>query len=192
MFKVVLLGEGRVGKTSMIKQIMKKNFTENEISTTQASHYQKVVKLDNRNVTLDIWDTAGQEQYHALGPVYYRDADAAILVFDVTMKETFAMVKSWVKEISSTCEKDIVYVIAGNKVDLIETPQMEEAWQFARSIKGEYIETSAKTGINLDLLLLTVAKALVDRYETTSTTDMYSLSAPLLVSEEPESKKCCC
>lgn len=62
------------------------------------------------------------------------------------------------KEISSTCEKDIVYVIAGNKVDLIETPQMEEAWQFARSIKGEYIETSAKTGINLDLLLLTVAK----------------------------------
>lgn len=51
-----------------------------------------------------------------------------------------------------------MYVIAGNKVDLIETPQMEEAWQFARSIKGEYIETSAKTGINLDLLLLTVAK----------------------------------
>ena len=99
---------------------------------------------------------------------YCNIVDAAILVFDVTMKETFAMVsysvspnfqvKSWVKEISSTCEKDIVYVIAGNKVDLIETPQMEEAWQFARSIKGEYIETSAKTGINLDLLLLTVAK----------------------------------
>lgn len=62
------------------------------------------------------------------------------------------------KEISSTCEKDIVYVIAGNKVDLVQTPQMEEARQFAMSIKGEYIETSAKTGVNLDLLLMTVAK----------------------------------
>lgn len=62
------------------------------------------------------------------------------------------------KEISSTCEKDIVYVIAGNKVDLVQTPQMEEARQFAMSIKGEYIETSAKTGVNLDLLLITVAK----------------------------------
>lgn len=62
------------------------------------------------------------------------------------------------KEISSTCEKDIVYVIAGNKVDLVQTSQMEEARQFAMSIKGEYIETSAKTGVNLDLLLMTVAK----------------------------------
>ena len=176
----------------MVKQIMKKSFTENEVSTTQASHNQKTVKLDNQSVVLDIWDTAGQEQYHGLGPVYYRDADAAILVFDVTMKETFEMVKSWVQEISSICEKDLVYVIAGNKMDLVQSISNEEAEQFAKSIHGEYIETSAKTGANLDLLLRTVAQELVNRSHLEANADPYSITAPLLVAEEPKSKKCCC
>ena len=100
MFKVVLLGEGsirellsnrlgRVGKSSMIKQIMKGKFEEDEVTTTQASNCKKTVTVDNQvssvfgsltqTVTLDIWDTAGQERYHALGPVYYRDAGFVFL-----------------------------------------------------------------------------------------------------------------
>lgn len=67
--------------------------------------------------------------------------------------------KSWAREIASTCEKDIAYVIAGNKIDLVSTSGMQEASQFARSLQGEYIETSAKTGRNLDLLLQTVARS---------------------------------
>ena len=76
--------------------------------------------------------------------------------------------KSWVKEITSTCEKDIVYVIAGNKIDLNPSADIQEAEQFARSIQGECITTSAKTGSNLDLLFITVAKGKVQHFYFTS------------------------
>lgn len=76
--------------------------------------------------------------------------------------------KSWVKEITSTCEKDIVYVIAGNKIDLNPSADIQEAEQFARSIQGEYLTTSAKTGSNLDLLFITVAKGEVQSFFFTS------------------------
>lgn len=174
----------------MIKQIMKGRFEDDERTTTQASNYKKTVTVDEtvfylrnristQSVTLDIWDTAGQEQYHALGPVYYRDAgkvcfslliiDAAILVFDVTLPDTFEMVsswcyvllqvKAWVKEMNLVCQKKVVYVIAGNKTDLCNGGNFADVRAFAESINGSYIETSAKTGSNVKELLELVARS---------------------------------
>ena len=106
------------------------------------------------------------------------------------------------KEISLTCEKPMVYVIAGNKTDLVTNLNMAEARAFADSIHGIYIETSAKTGQNLDAMLQAVARgrakedlsvvALLQKSQETNESVAYSTTAPLLISEEAEKKKCCC
>jgi hypothetical protein len=97
--KVVLLGEGRVGKTSLVLRFCKDTYSESQAPTIQASFLDKTVSLGDSRVNLAIWDTAGQERFHALGPIYYRDADSALLVFDITDPDSFIKVKSWVKEL---------------------------------------------------------------------------------------------
>ena len=96
-FKVVLLGEGRVGKTSVLLRYTKGEYDDRQISTLQASYIDKKIMVGGTNVQLSIWDTAGQERFHALGPIYYRDADGALLVYDITDVESFNKVKKWVK-----------------------------------------------------------------------------------------------
>lgn len=98
-FKVVLLGEGRVGKTSLVLRFCKDTFTDGQPPTIQASCMDKVLRVGEKNLHLVIWDTAGQERFHALGPIYYRDADAALLVYDITDSDSFNKVKTWVKEL---------------------------------------------------------------------------------------------
>ena len=97
--KVVLLGEGRVGKTSLVLRFCKDSFSEAQPPTIQASYLDKQMTIGDKRLSLAIWDTAGQERFHALGPIYYRDADAALLVYDITDADSFKKVKSWVKEL---------------------------------------------------------------------------------------------
>jgi Ras-related protein Rab-21 len=117
-FKIVLLGEGRVGKTSILLRYTKGEYNDRQISTLQASYLDKRVNVGAKQVNLSVWDTAGQERFHALGPIYYRDADGALLVYDITDAESFVKVKKWVKELRKIVGNDITIAIAGNKIDL--------------------------------------------------------------------------
>ena len=117
-FKTVLLGEGRVGKTSILLRYINNTFSEKQSSTFQASYQEKILNIGNNSVSLAIWDTAGQERFHALAPIYYRDSNAAILVFDITDKTSFQKVQHWVEELRKIVGKDIVLIIAANKIDL--------------------------------------------------------------------------
>ena len=93
-YKVVLLGEGRVGKTSILIRFCQNNFDDRQQPTLQASYLDKKLNVDQQSVHLSIWDTAGQERFHALGPIYYRDADAALLVYDITDGDTLGRVRN--------------------------------------------------------------------------------------------------
>jgi Ras-related protein Rab-21 len=117
-FKLVLLGEGRVGKTSILVRYIKGAFDDRSPSTLQASYLDKAITVDGQTVQLSVWDTAGQERFHALGPLYYRDADAALIVYDITTAESFTRAQHWVKELRKIVGNDIAIAIAGNKVDL--------------------------------------------------------------------------
>eukprot|EP00057_Strongylocentrotus_purpuratus_P012963 XP_011667437.1 PREDICTED: ras-related protein Rab-21 [Strongylocentrotus purpuratus] len=88
-FKVVLLGEGCVGKTSLVLRYVENKFNDKHITTLQASFLNKKLNIGGKRVNLDIWDTAGQERFHALGPIYYRDSNGAILVYDITDEDSF-------------------------------------------------------------------------------------------------------
>ncbi|XP_063704515.1 ras-related protein Rab-21 [Culicoides brevitarsis] len=162
-FKVVLLGEGAVGKTSIVLRYIESKFNPKHITTLQASFLNKKINIDDNRVNLSIWDTAGQERFHALGPIYYRGSNGAILVYDITDEESFQKVKSWVKELKKMLGNEITLAIAGNKMDLAKDRQvsLETAEEYAKSVGAKHYETSAKLNEGIDDLFLALAKDMI-------------------------------
>ena len=162
-FKVVLLGEGCVGKTSLTLRYVRNEFNESHITTIQASFLQKRLNIEGARVNLAIWDTAGQERYHALGPIYYRDSDGALLVYDITDHQSFERVQSWVKELRKMLGKDITICIVGNKCDLEKDRNVsrDEAIAYAMAVGAAHFETSAKKYINVDEVFQHLAQLMI-------------------------------
>lgn len=159
---IVVLGESRVGKTSIMLRYCKNVFDEGQISTTDASSLEKTLRVEDTNVKLFIWDTAGQEEYHALNQVYYRDAVAAILVYDITDRDSFDKVQTWVEELRLYLPKDTPIAIAGNKCDLSNRQiDQEEVESYAKSINGAHFDTSAKTGKGIEEIFTEITKAVL-------------------------------
>ena len=153
--KVVLIGESGVGKTCIISRYISGTFDSNVTSTNGASYCSKNVKYENlgKNLLLDIWDTAGQEKYKSLTKFFYKDAAVAILVYDITRRESFDSIRDyWYGQVQENGSKNIVLGIAGNKCDLYENEAVpeQEAREFADKIGAIFELTSAQnnTGIN--------------------------------------------
>jgi len=163
-FKVVLLGEGCVGKTSLVLRYVENKFNDKHISTLQASFLNKKLNLNGRRINLAIWDTAGQERFHALGPIYYRDSNGAVLVYDITDEDSFQKVKNWVKELRKMLGSDVCLCIAGNKTDLEKDRivSQEEAEQYAESVGAKHYHTSAKLSKGIEEMFLDLSQRMVE------------------------------
>jgi Ras-related protein Rab-21 len=162
-FKVVLLGEGRVGKTCLCLRYCRGSFRDGQESTIQATYLDKRLNIGQRSVKLMIWDTAGQERFHALGPIYYRDAQGALLVYDITDRDSFTKVRKWVTELRRIVGRNIVLVIAGNKSDLMKRCQvdLDEAKTYAESVGAAHVLVSAKSGKNVEQAFLEITKEML-------------------------------
>lgn len=115
-FKVVLLGESAVGKSSLVLRFVKREFHEHKESTIGAVFLAPTVQIDDTTVKFEIWDTAGQERYHSLAPMYYRGAQAALIVYDITSKDSFINAQKWVRELQRQANANIVIALVGNKL----------------------------------------------------------------------------
>eukprot|EP00965_Chrysotila_dentata_P235716 6200922-Pleurochrysis_carterae.AAC.1 len=142
-FKLVLLGDSAVGKSSLVLRFVRGQFFEYQESTIGAAFLTQTVALNDTTVKFEIWDTAGQERYHSLAPMYYRGAAAAIVVFDITnrgalvrfrVQDTFQRAKQWVKELQRQGNPNIVIALAGNKSDLSSKRKVEPEVRRRRSI----------------------------------------------------------
>ncbi|KAM3718525.1 Ras-related protein [Dirofilaria immitis] len=201
-FKIVLLGEGAVGKTSLMLRYVENKFNPQHVSTLQASFLNKKLNVDGQTIELNIWDTAGQEKFHALGPIYYRDSHGALLIYDITDIHSFEKVKMWVKELKRMLGDDVYLMIIGNKVDLERNRNVDinEAVGYAKSIGAEHFETSAKDNTGVTQVFDYLVKDLVERakhlqLQGTDVTSYYGTSRRndlLIVDDPPPVKKSCC
>jgi len=164
-FKVVFLGKSGVGKTSVTLRFCRDTFLDGTEATIGASFLTKMLTIQERQIKFEMWDTAGQERYRALAPMYYRNADAAVLVYDITDSESFTALQSWYQELQKNVPNCII-VLAGNKLDLGKdrTVAKETAQEFAREHECPLIEVSSKTGENVDELFTKLGKLLTEKF----------------------------
>eukprot|EP00736_Rhodelphis_marinus_P001572 Rmarinus@m.2488 len=161
-FKLVLLGDSNVGKSSLVLRFVRGQFFEYQESTIGAAFLTQTVALDDYTVKFEIWDTAGQERYHSLAPMYYRGAAAAVVVYDITNHDSFERAKNWVRELQRQGSPNVVIALAGNKCDLEAKRKVdpEEAQTYADDNGIMFMETSAKTAHNVNDLFVLIARKL--------------------------------
>jgi len=163
IFKVCFLGQGNVGKTSLILRYTQNAFIEDYKPTLGTDFAIKKLTIEGRKIALQIWDLAGQPRFNSVRELYYKGSHGGLLVFDITRRDSFSNLNSWVEELYKNSGRGIMPIaLLGNKVDLRDetddpiTP--EEAQAYIRELKKKYelnfevpyLETSAKTGDNVD------------------------------------------
>ncbi|OHT04605.1 Ras-related protein Rab-5C [Tritrichomonas foetus] len=144
--KIVLVGESGVGKTSLVKRWTSHIFRENQSPTIGAAYTSVDYIYAGVNRQVQIWDTAGEEKYRSMAPIYSRGAYGALVVFDLTSRPTFLRIPEWIEVVDSA--RSMVIVICGNKSDLEERREVsfEEASNFCQTNNYRYFETSASNG----------------------------------------------
>lgn len=165
-FKVMLLGDSAVGKTCLLVRFKDGAFLGgNFIATVGIDFRNKVVDVDNLKVKLQIWDTAGQERFRSVTHAYYRDAQALLLLYDITSKPSFDNIRAWLTEIHEHAQKDVVIMLLGNKSDMAaeRVVKTEDGEKLAKEYGVPFMETSAKTGVNVDLAFHAIGKELKHR-----------------------------
>ena len=166
IFKVLLIGEAAVGKTSLTLKFVHGKFKSDYLLTVGMEPYSKYVTMGNDTVTLSIWDIAGQQRFDVFRTMFFRGAKAALLVFDLTRPATLEKLQDWYEDLIKNAGKDVIPILVGNKNDLEDLRMVprKSAEAFAKKIKAlTYIETSAKTGLNVDESFNLITKKLIER-----------------------------
>lgn len=150
--KVVVVGNGAVGKSSMIRRYCKGIFTQNYKKTIGVDFLEKQFRLDDNDVRLMLWDTAGQEEFGAITKSYYRGAQACVLVFSTTDRDSFEAVESWKTKVEDEVGTEIPIVLVQNKIDLLDDAvvQPQEAEALAKRLKLRFYRTSVQENLNVD------------------------------------------
>jgi small GTP-binding protein len=145
--KLILVGDSSVGKTSLVTRWTKDEFTPSNAATLGAAYASRTYPYQGEDYRLEIWDTAGQEKFQSLTPLYARGAMGALLVFDITSRSSFSHLSIWKDQLQNS-DAHVAIAVVGNKCDLetARTVTFDEATEYAESISSPYFETSASTG----------------------------------------------
>jgi small GTP-binding protein len=191
--KLVLVGNTNVGKTSIVKTAITGSFTGDATSTLGASYSTKSFQINSRNIRLQIWDTAGQEKYRGMTPMYYHNAQVALVVYSVADRETFDAVDGWIKSLKDNADSNIITFVIGNKTDLSDQRQIssDEGNEKATRAGAEFAEVSAKTGFGIRDLFGLIPQLWLEQQAAHPMPDPRKQTVIVDANSKGESKSCC-
>ncbi|MHA1143383.1 MAG: Rab family GTPase [Candidatus Helarchaeota archaeon] len=161
-FKICVVGDYSVGKTSLINRFVKNTFQSNYMPTLGANLLRKEYEEeDGTKIKLILWDIAGQELFHQARKQFYINAQGVFYVYDVTREESFTSIRNWKTEIVNTIQEDHEEILVANKMDLEPVVSSEEGRKLAEELGMDFIETSAKTDMNVEKAFHQLAQSLV-------------------------------
>jgi Ras-related protein Rab-35 len=163
LFKLLIIGDSGVGKSSLLLRFSDNTFSQNYITTIGMDFTIRTIDMDGMKIKLQIWDTAGQERFRTITSTYYRGTHGVIVVYDVTNGETFSNVKRWLSEIDQNCDS-VQRILVGNKCEDKENRVVleEDARRLATAIKVDYYETSAKDNLNVQEMFNAITRQVLD------------------------------
>ncbi|KAM6942762.1 ras-related protein Rab-8B [Xenentodon cancila] len=197
LFKLLLIGDSGVGKTCLLFRFSEDAFNTTFISTIGIDFKIRTVDLDGKKIKLQIWDTAGQERFRTITTAYYRGAMGIMLVYDITNEKSFDNIRNWIRNIEEHASADVERMVLGNKCDMNDKRQVSVSLmsacilpQLAIDYGIKFLETSAKSSINVEEAFLTLARDIMSRLNRKMQNDNNPASGggPVKITE-PRSKK---
>lgn len=188
LFKLLLIGDSGVGKTCILFRFSDDAFNTTFISTIGIDFKIKTIELRGKKIKLQIWDTAGQERFHTITTSYYRGAMGIMLVYDITNSKSFDNIAKWLRNIQEHANDDVEKMILGNKCDMEDKRVIakERGEAIARENGIRFLETSAKTNINIDKAFIDLSESILDK-----TVDVQEIRQPLPPPSNSAGSKCC-
>lgn len=165
LYRLVLIGDSGVGKTAILLRYSDNVYNSSFISTIGIDFRIKTIELQGKRIKLQIWDTAGQEQFHSVASSYYRNAHGIMLIYDITNAQSFIHVTKWVNNISKNSPSSIKQLLIGNKCDTDESKRVIEKDRgsiLAQELDMPFLETSAKMDVNIDAAFELITKLIMD------------------------------
>ena len=205
IFKLILIGNSGVGKSCILQRYMKHTFEESYKCTIGVDFLMKSIIINGQTVKLQLWDTAGQEKYKSMVSSYYRGANVALIVFDITNHQSFDALPLWIENFYKNGPEQKNIILIGNKKDMAEQREVtqQEAEAFSEANNMIYFETSAKEGDNIEYVFNYAAEKLLEFYgknneailkrQMTPNNDIQSSNfKEIRIEESPNKKKNCC
>jgi len=165
LFKLLLIGDSGVGKSSLLLRFADNTFSDSFIATIGVDFKIRTIDINGAQVKLQIWDTAGQERFRTITSSYYRGAHGIIVVYDITNPDSFQNVRKWLQEINRYASENVQKILVGNKADLVSERKVsyEDAKELADELGVNFLETSAKNASNVELAFENMAKAIKEK-----------------------------
>ena len=165
LYKIIIIGDSGVGKSNILRRYLHNEFKHDTKSTIGVEFGSKQIKVNNVNIKLQIWDTAGEERYRSITSAYYKGSKGCFIVYDITSIQTFENVEKWYEEILKSAEKNISIILVGNKCDLVNERKVtiEMGEEKAKNLNCPFFETSALNNTHIETVFQTISETIYNK-----------------------------